>query len=489
MTTPSNEWKPVPFIEAADKVHLRTRVHLDTRKMAATEYRPVHKGAWFMTVTDLDGEPIWSGDMAVNHDQVSEWRPAIVKDSFKRHLCIPAVAAYHPALEITGLSYLSGGWLAGIPRRYEQPLFPGCFPQVRALSEKRLERYMDAGQIALAGLPPKDTFEVDALPWERVEAMLLGVAIGDALCFGTEGPIPKHRVLDTITGPGITDDTQMTVRTLRSLMRLGRLDLQDLQRTWSGTHIKGIGGTVLKAFRRQEECIAAGKDPWHGRITTKAEGNGAVMRVPGVLALHALCHPPSLLADLLLSSALTHDGVVSNASCTGWAAVLLNLGREKSTIHSAQDVFQCFLAAAGPVEGTHVRLHCRTPHHRRQFEGTLCRFIQEQVIPAHENGAPVRKLRNTWYSGAYLLETMPTALSIVAEYLDEPERAILEAANFTWDNDTIASMVAAAMGARHGKQAFAGQWITALREYRQEQGMDSMIAVIRELAKHYGPLP
>ncbi len=129
MTTPSNEWKPVPFIEAADKAHLRTRVHLDTRKMAATEYRPIRKDAWFMTVTDLDGELVWSGGMAVNHDHVSEWRPAIVKDSFERHLCILAVAAYHPTLEITGLSHESGGWLAGIPRLYEQPLFPGCFPQ------------------------------------------------------------------------------------------------------------------------------------------------------------------------------------------------------------------------------------------------------------------------------------------------------------------------------------------------------------------------
>jgi ADP-ribosylglycohydrolase len=44
----------------------------------------------------------------------------------------------------------------------------------------------------------------------------------------------------------------------------------------------------------------------------------------------------------------------------------------------------------------------------------------------------------------------------------DPEEAIVRAVNDTKDNDTIAAIVGAAMGALHGKSELPQRWITRL---------------------------
>ena len=58
-----------------------------------------------------------------------------------------------------------------------------------------------------------------------------------------------------------------------------------------------------------------------------------------------------------------------------------------------------------------------------------------------------------WQSSAYLLETVPTALFILARHGADPEEAIVRAVNDTYDNDTIGAIVGAAVGALHGEAA------------------------------------
>src|SRR5262249_52108449 len=65
---------------------------------------------------------------------------------------------------------------------------------------------------------------------------------------------------------------------------------------------------------------------------------------------------------------------------------------------------------------------------------------------------------NRWHSGAYLLETVPSVLLILARHGDDPEEAIVRAVNDTRDNDTIAAIVGAAMGALHGESNLPLRW-------------------------------
>ena len=48
------------------------------------------------------------------------------------------------------------------------------------------------------------------------------------------------------------------------------------------------------------------------------------------------------------------------------------------------------------------------------------------------------------------------------KYADDPEEAIVRAVNDTKDNDTIAAIVGAAVGALHGKKGLPKRWINNL---------------------------
>lgn len=53
---------------------------------------------------------------------------------------------------------------------------------------------------------------------------------------------------------------------------------------------------------------------------------------------------------------------------------------------------------------------------------------------------------------------MPCVLYIVACHAGDPEEAIIRAVNDTRDNDTVAAIVGAAVGALHGLRALPERW-------------------------------
>lgn len=61
-----------------------------------------------------------------------------------------------------------------------------------------------------------------------------------------------------------------------------------------------------------------------------------------------------------------------------------------------------------------------------------------------------------------MLETVPSVIYILMRHGHDPEEAIVRAVNDTKDNDTIAAIVGAAVGALHGKGAIPNRWIQNL---------------------------
>jgi ADP-ribosylglycohydrolase len=57
---------------------------------------------------------------------------------------------------------------------------------------------------------------------------------------------------------------------------------------------------------------------------------------------------------------------------------------------------------------------------------------------------------------------MPSVLWILAQHAHDPEAAIVRAVNDTHDNDTIAAIVGAAVGALHGARALPAAWRAGL---------------------------
>jgi len=55
-------------------------------------------------------------------------------------------------------------------------------------------------------------------------------------------------------------------------------------------------------------------------------------------------------------------------------------------------------------------------------------------------------------------KTVPTVLYLLMRHGRDPEEAIVRAVNDTKDNDTIAAIVGAAVGALHGAGALPARW-------------------------------
>ncbi|MGL4650024.1 MAG: ADP-ribosylglycohydrolase family protein, partial [Caldilineaceae bacterium] len=96
------------------------------------------------------------------------------------------------------------------------------------------------------------------------------------------------------------------------------------------------------------------------------------------------------------------------------------------------------------------------------FRGTLGDFLETYIPQAMESSLSVRDACDLWYSGAFMLETVPAALYILMRHGTDPEEAIVRAVNDTRDNDTVAAIVGAAMGALHGRHNLPASGVSNL---------------------------
>jgi hypothetical protein len=142
-----------------------------------------------------------------------------------------------------------------------------------------LAQLFDDGQIRLERAPVLDR-QPEPLPdgfdFDRVEGMLLGLAIGDALGNTTEGLSPAERAdaHGEITGylpsrhdkqgraVGLpSDDSQLAFWTLEQITADGGIDAERLARRLSGQRIFGIGNTVRQFVAGSKTRACRGRRP------------------------------------------------------------------------------------------------------------------------------------------------------------------------------------------------------------------------------------
>lgn len=87
------------------------------------------------------------------------------------------------------------------------------------------------------------------------------------------------------------------------------------------------------------------------------------------------------------------------------------------------------------------------------FEGSLWQFLEQYLLQPDRMTLPLLEALD-WYSGAFLLETVPTSLLILMRYANDPEQAMLRAVNDTKDNDTIAAIVAPSSAPCTGRSSY-----------------------------------
>jgi ADP-ribosyl-[dinitrogen reductase] hydrolase len=145
--------------------------------------------------------------------------------------------------------------------------------------------------------------------FERIEGMLLGLAIGDGLGNTTESMLPSTRkqaygeIRDYLPNQyadgrqvgAPSDDTQMAFWTLEQLLEDKGLAPDRLAYKFTQHQIYGIGSTV-KGFLRSYKDL---RRSWEQSGQPSA-GNGALMRIAPVLIPHLQMPSSGLWADAAL---------------------------------------------------------------------------------------------------------------------------------------------------------------------------------------------
>jgi ADP-ribosylglycohydrolase len=307
-----------------------------------------------------------------------------------------------------------------------------------------------------------------AVPADRVRGMLLGLAIGDSLGNTSEGMTPETRrshygeVRDYLPNRhaagrrvGLpSDDSQLAFWTLESLLERGELDPEDLAARFASRRIFGIGRSVQRFLQNREQGLA----PWY-RCGAESAGNGALMRIAPITLLHPQGSDSGLWLDTALASIVTHRDACSVASCVALTDLLARLLRLPAPPTAEWIVGTCV--------GT-VRQVCTEETYRPRagafvnWGGSYPDYLDHVLGEAARRHWSTREACDAWQSGAYLLETMPSVLWILAQHAHDPEAAIVRAVNDTHDNDTIAAIVGAAVGALHGARALPAAWRVGL---------------------------
>lgn len=318
-----------------------------------------------------------------------------------------------------------------------------------------------------------DSLNENRFDFEKIEGMLLGLAMGDALGITTEGMLPEKRkavygeIKDYLPNEYCdkpigfpSDDTQLSFWTLKEINKDKGFVSDHVASAFCRGRIFGIGNTVRQFINNYKNNGRSWYDV-DNEAGVKSAGNGALMRIAPIIILH-LKDAANLWFDTALCTMITHNDSAAISSSIAFVNILWNL-LEMDTPPDPMWWVETYVSIAKELEVDNT-YKPRMGKYFSNYEGTIWNFVQEKVPYAYEKGLSVVEANELWGSGAYLLETVPMVLYILMKYSDNLEEAVVRAVNDTKDNDTIGSIVGAAVGALHGKKALPERWIKNLFE-------------------------
>lgn len=280
---------------------------------------------------------------------------------------------------------------------------------------------------------------------ERLEGLLLGTAVGDALGLPLEGldaraiarrfaPVTRYRLLGA-TG-FVSDDTEQSALVAQALAAHPgdvALAVRRFRRSLLGWFLRlpwGVGWATLRSCVR----IAAGL----ARSGVDSAGNGAAMRA-AVVGVAFADDPRArrVFSDALARVTHLDARAVEGARFVAEVAALAVPGVSPLAI----------VEAASPV--------VESPE--------LGQALRAAVSLAKE-GTDVALAAERLHTSGFVLHTVPFAAFCFARFGDEPLRMLQETYSAGGDTDSIGAIVGAWAGARGGPCAFPEPLISALHD-------------------------
>ena len=281
------------------------------------------------------------------------------------------------------------------------------------------EGLIESGQIRIhrGGLFDNDSGPVsNNFDFGRVEGMMLGLAIGDALGNTSEGMLPSERhalhreIRDFLPNRyasnqplGLpSDDTQLAFWTLEQMIADGGFIPEYVAKRFCRERIFGIGNTVRQFIANMK----VGK-PWF-KSGPPSAGNGALMRIAPMVIPHLATGTKNLWVDTALSAMITHNDAGSISACLTFVYMLRQL-LVMDKPPQPEWWPETYVRIARDLEGE-TRYRPRGGTLKDKFEGPIWKMVQDQVTEAYSRSLSVKEACSWWYSGAFLLETVPSVI-------------------------------------------------------------------------------
>lgn len=281
---------------------------------------------------------------------------------------------------------------------------------------------------------------------EQAEAILFGLALGDAFGYPTEFKKLSHikevygeQGIKEVPEPALyTDDTQMTLALTEGLLDAGLEADLDTQMNAVGNRFvewmhspennRAPGNTCMTGARRFESGV-----PWRESGVASSKGCGSAMRVATIGYLYQ--HDEAKLKEVARASGIITHGHPAAIAASIAGAYLVKLALDGV---SPDAYMKRILGITDGISDEFDQAILRVGH-------TLGWGSEEQALTHIGEG---------WVGE----EAVALALYCVLKYPDDYLACVRRGANTDGDSDSIASIAGGIMGARLGLDAIPADW-------------------------------
>jgi poly(ADP-ribose) glycohydrolase ARH3 len=272
---------------------------------------------------------------------------------------------------------------------------------------------------------------------------MLGVGIGDALGFPAEGRSPAEN--DMVYGAPIsgylprigrrhswpvgqvTKDTQLTVLLAESLVGEKRLYMDD----FAERLVRWLP-SALKAGKATTHAIENLQNGQHWAVSgINSNGVGGTVRAVPLALFHHRDYW-LLRQEAILQCMPTHAASKAYAGTVLFATAIASLVNTPSGHLQRTELLGLLDKAIRGLDA--------------EMTGRLL-----EVATLLNDEVPAPEVMSRFRTGGYIMECLPSALYCFLYHAENPERALLTAANGGFDATTVAAIVGALSGAYHGR--------------------------------------